>query len=42
MQKRDFLRKNVNAVNLDELMYELRCTAATLTAVHTAMEKTGL
>lgn len=39
MQKRDFLRKNVNAVNLDELMYELRCTTTTLTAVHTAMEK---
>lgn len=39
MQKRELLRKNVSAVDLDELMYELRCTTTTLTAVHAAMEK---
>lgn len=31
------LRKNVNAANLDELVFELRCSVDMLQAVQTAM-----
>lgn len=31
------LRKNVNLVNIDELVFNLQCTTATLCAVHSAM-----
>ena len=37
MQQTKALRKNVNLVNIDELIFDLQCTTATLCAVHSAM-----
>lgn len=37
MQKRDFLRKNVNVADLDNLMFQFRCNVDMLKAVQVAM-----
>lgn len=37
MKPHENLRKNLNQANLDNLMFEFRCTVDTLKAVHVAM-----